>query len=97
VKLPNECSSKPKDLHEKPASGTPICQSVEVEPKQGWKTEGTGSPTLREDPVVKTIIEDHKTTAKRATQRWAREMEANVGVEVWIWRTDGSRTNDGCV
>jgi len=48
-------------------------------------------------PVVKTIILDDKSTAKRAAQCWAREKEAKVGAGVWMWWTDGSRSDDGRV
>jgi alpha-glucosidase (family GH31 glycosyl hydrolase) len=54
-------------------------------------------PPLGEEPVVKTIIPDDKCTAKRAAQCWAREKEANVGVGVCMWWTDGSRSDDGRV
>jgi hypothetical protein len=47
--------------------------------------------------VVRTAILDDATAAKRAAQRWAREKEAKVGAGIWMWRTDGSRSDDGQV
>ena len=32
--------------------------------------------------------------AKSAAQRWAREKEAKIGAGVWMWWTDGSRSDD---
>jgi len=54
-------------------------------------------PALGEEPVVQTIILDDKRTPKSAAPRWAREKEAEVGVGVWMWWTDGSRSDDGRV
>jgi len=52
---------------------------------------------LGEESVVRTIIMDHASAAKRATQPWAREKEAKVGAGVGMWWTDGSRSDDGRV
>jgi hypothetical protein len=38
-------------------------------------------PAPGEEPVVKTIILDDKSTAKKAARRWATEKEAKVGAE----------------
>ena len=54
-------------------------------------------PAPGEESVVRTIILDNDIAAKRATQRWAREKEAKVGAGVWMWWTDGSRSDDGRV
>jgi len=54
-------------------------------------------PAPGEEPVVKTVILDDKSTAKSAAQRWAREKKAKVGAGVWMWWTDGSRSDDGRV
>jgi len=54
-------------------------------------------PAPGEESVVRTVILDNATAAKRAAQRWAREKEARVGAGVWMWCTDGSRSNDGRV
>jgi hypothetical protein len=97
ARLANACSSKLKELHEDPSSGTPICRVVEIEHEHGRTTEDMSWPAPGEEPVVKTIILDDKSTAKKAAQRWAREKEAKVGAGVWMWWTDGSRSDDGRV
>jgi len=50
-----------------------------------------------EEPVVSTIILEDDTAAKRAAQRWAREKEAKGESGVWVWWTDGSRSDNGRV
>jgi len=50
-----------------------------------------------EEPAVKTIILDDKSTAKRAAQRWAREKEAKAVVGFWMRWKDGSYSDDGRV
>jgi len=86
-----------RELHEDPCSGTPICRVVERDHDHGWTTEGMSWPAPGEEPGVKTIILDDKSTAKRATQHWAKEKEAKVGVGVWMWWTDGSHSDNGRV
>jgi len=54
-------------------------------------------PAPGKEPAVKTIILDDDGAAKIAAQRWAREKEAKVGAGVWMWWTDGSRSDDGRV
>jgi len=54
-------------------------------------------PAPGEEPVVKTIILDDEGTAKRVVQRWAKEKEAKVGAGVWVWWTDGTRSDNGQV
>jgi len=54
-------------------------------------------PAPGEETVVRTVILDDATAAKTAAQRWAREEEAKVGAGVWMWWTDGSRSDDGRV
>ena len=46
-------------------------------------------------PVVTTIILQDKSIAKNAAQRWAREKQSRVRVGVWLWWTDGSRSDNG--
>jgi len=46
-----------------------------------------------EEPVVITIILGGNSTDKSAVQRWAGEKEAQVGWTVWMWQTDGSRSD----
>jgi ribonuclease HI len=50
-----------------------------------------------EEPAVKTVILGDNTAAKREAIRWAKEREAKVGAGVWMWWTDGSRSDDGKV
>jgi len=54
-------------------------------------------PAPGEEPAVRTTIPDDTTAAKSAAQRWARDKEAKVGEVVWMWWTDGSRSDDGRV
>jgi len=95
ARLANACSSKLKELDEDPSSSAPICRVVEIEHKHGQTTEDLSWLALGEEPVVKTILLDDNSTAKRAAQCWAREKEVKVGVGVWMWWTDGSRSDDG--
>jgi len=50
-----------------------------------------------EESVVRTVILDDTTAAKRTAQGWAREKECKIGAGVWMWWTDGSRSDDGLV
>jgi len=52
-------------------------------------------PTLGEQTVVRTTILDYTTTAKRTAKHWARGKETTIGVGVWMWWTDASRSDDG--
>jgi len=54
-------------------------------------------PPPGEESVVRTAILDDTTAAKSAAQRWGREKEAKIGAGVWMWWTDGSRSDDGRV
>jgi len=54
-------------------------------------------PHPDEQLAVKTVILSDDTAAKREAQCGAREREAKVGVEVWMWWTDGLRSADGRV
>ncbi|KAF8539939.1 ribonuclease H-like domain-containing protein [Trichophaea hybrida] len=54
-------------------------------------------PDPMEEPIVKTIILDDNVAAKRAAKRWARDKERKAESGVWMWWTDGSRTDDGRV
>jgi len=51
-------------------------------------------PAPDKEPAVKTNILDDTAAAKHAEQRWARTKEAKVGTGVWMWWTDGSRSDD---
>ena len=93
ARLANACSSKLKELHHNPSSGARICKVISPEHEHGWTTEDTDWPPPGEESVVRTSILDDTTAAKR--QHWAREKEAKVGAGVWMWWTDGSRSEDG--
>ena len=54
-------------------------------------------PAPGEEPMGTTTILDDTTVAKSAAQRWAREKEAKIKAGVWMWWTDGSRSDDGRV
>jgi len=54
-------------------------------------------PAPGEQSVVRTVILDDTTSAKRTAQRWARAKDAKFGAGVWMWWTDGSRSDDGRV
>ena len=94
ARLANACSNRLRKLHQYPSSGTPVCRAVKKEHKHARTTEGMNWPAPGEESVVRTIILDDATSAKRAAQRWAREKEAKVGAGVWMWWTDGSRSDD---
>jgi hypothetical protein len=67
------------------------------EHEHGRTTEGMDWPAPGKESVVRTTILDDTTAAKRAAQPWAGEKEAKVGAGVWMWWTDGSRSDDGQV
>jgi hypothetical protein len=54
-------------------------------------------PALAEESVVKTCILDDNTAAKCAVQYSATDKVAKVGVGVWMWWPDGSRSDNGQV
>jgi len=97
ARLANACSNKLKELHQNPASGAPISRAVKQEHEHGRMTEGMTWLAPGKVPVVRTIILDDDTAAKRAAQRWPREKEAKGGAGVGMWWTDGSRSDDGQV
>jgi len=97
ARLTNAYSSELKELHEDPLSGTPICPVIETEHQSSWATEGMSWSAPGEEPVVKTIILDDKSTVKSAAHSWARENEANDGEGVWMLWTERSLWNNGRV
>jgi len=97
ARIENACSSKLKELHKNPSSGAPIGRAVRKEHEHGRTTDGMNWPAPGEEPAVRTTILDDTTAAKSAAQRWAREKEAKVTEGVWMWWTDGSRSDDGRV
>jgi len=97
ARIENACSSKVKELHTNPSSGPPICRAVRKEHEHVRTTEGMNWPAPGEEPAVRTTILDNTTAAKSAVQRWARQKEAKVGEGVWMWWTNGSRSDDSRV
>jgi len=97
ARIENGCSRKLKEQHKNPSSGAPICRAVRKEHEHGRTTEGMNWPAPGEEPVVRTTIPDDTTAAKSAAPRWAREKEAKIGAGVWMWWTDGLRSDDGRV
>jgi len=97
ARLENACSSKLKELHSNPSSRAPICSVVKKEHEHGRPIEGMSWPAPGEEPAVRTTVLDETAPAKSAAQRWAREKEAKIGAGVWMWWTDGSRSDDGRV
>jgi len=97
ARLANACSNKLKELHRNPASGAPRCRVVKKKHEHGRTTEGMSWPAPGEEPAVRTTILDDTTVAKCAAQRWAREKQAGIEAGVWMWWTDGSRSDDGRV
>jgi ribonuclease HI len=97
ARLANPCSNKLRKLHQDPSSGTLVCRAGNKEHEHGRTTEDMNWPAPGEESVVRTVILNDATAAMRAAQRWAIEKEAKVGVGVWMWWTDGSRSDDGRV
>jgi len=97
ARLADACSGKVKELHRIPSSGAPICRVVKEQHEHCRTTEGMLWPAPGEESVVRTIILDDTTAAKRTAQRWAREKEVKIGAGVWMWWTEGSRSDDGRV
>jgi ribonuclease HI len=54
-------------------------------------------PRPDEEQPVKTVILSDDTAAKGQAKRCAREREAMVSAGVWMWWTDGSRSDDRSV
>jgi len=94
ARLANACSNKLKKVHHNPASGGPICRAVKKVHEHGRTTEGMNWPAPSEESVIRTIILDDDTAAKRPEQPWAIEAEGKVRVGVWMWWTYGSRSDD---
>jgi len=97
ARLANACSNISKEIHQNPASGAPRCRASKKQHEHGQTTDGMTWLAPCEESVVRTIILDDHTATKRAVQHWAREKEAKVRAGVWMWWTDGSRSDDGRV
>jgi len=97
ARLVNVSRNKLSKLHQNPCSGTPVCRVLKKEHENCRTTDGMSWPAPGEESVVRTVILYNATAAKRAEQRCARGKEATVGAGVWMWWTDGSRSDDGVV
>jgi len=97
ARLAHACSSKLNEPHHNPSSSAPICKLIREEHEHGRTTEGTDWLPPGEKSVVRTTILDYTTADRSAAQHLAREKEAKVGAAVWMWWTDGSRSEDGRV
>jgi hypothetical protein len=84
-------------VYDHPTSGAPICRVITKEHERGQAAETMRWPNPDKEPAVKTVIQSKDTAAKREAIHWAREREAKVGAGVWMWWTDGSRSDDGRV
>jgi len=94
--LANMSSNKIKGLHKYPSSAEPIYRVVKIEHEDGGTTEGMHWLSPGEGLVVRTITLDNA-VAKWAAQCWAREKVAKIGAGVWMWSSDGSRSENGPV
>jgi len=96
ARLASACEgSKPKKTYNHPMSGAPICRVIKKEHERGRQAETIHRPRLDKEPAVKTVILSDDTAVTTEAIRWATESEAKVSVGVWMWWTDGSRSNDG--
>jgi len=97
ARLADMGSGKLKELHLNPSSGAPICRVLKEEHEHGPTTEGIMWPAPGEESVVRTIILDDTTAARRTVQRWAREKEPKIAAGFWMCWTHGSRSDNGRV
>jgi len=74
-----------------------VCRVVKEQHEHGRTTEAMMWPATGEESVVRTIILDNATAAKRTVQLWVTEKEARIGVGFWMWCTAGLRSDDGRV
>jgi len=89
--------SNRKETYNHPTSGAPICRVINNEQELGLEAEPMRWPHPHKEPAVKTVILSDDPAAKIEVKRWPSETEAKVGVGVWMWRTDGSRSDEGRV
>jgi hypothetical protein len=78
------CSTKLRKLHHNPSYRAPVCRAVKKEHEHGWTTDGMSWPPPGKESVVRTVILDNASAAKRAAQRWERDKEAKEAVGVWM-------------
>jgi len=62
----NMCSNTLRTLHKTLSSGTPVCRAVKTEHEHGRTTEGMSWTAPGEESVVRTVILDDATAAKKA-------------------------------
>ena len=84
ARLADSCSSQLKELHRNPSCGALLCRVVKEVHVHGRTNEGMMWPAPGKESVVRTIILDDTTAAKRPLQRWARGNEAKTGAGVWM-------------
>jgi hypothetical protein len=66
-----------------------------MEHEQGWEAETMRWSNPDEEPDVKTVIVSEDRAVRTEAIRWPTDSEPNVGAGVWMWRTEGSQSNDG--
>jgi hypothetical protein len=98
ARLANACEgTKLQEMYDYPTPGALISRMSKKEHERGRGAETMRWPSPDKEPAVRTVILSDDVAAKREAIRWAREKEAKVGAGVWMWWTDGSRTDDGIV
>ena len=89
--------SKQKEMYNHPTSGAPICRVIKKVQERGREAETMRWPRPDKEPAVKMVILSNNAAARSEAKRSASEREAKVGAGVWMWWTDGSRSDDGRV
>ena len=97
ARIANACRSKLQELYHNPSSGAPICKVIMGEHECGRATESTDWPPPADESVVRTITMEHTSKARNAAKCWAPGKDSNIGAGVWIWWTDGLRSDNGPV
>jgi hypothetical protein len=95
ARLADACTRKQQELHQNTSSSSPICRVVKREYEHKRTTDGMMLPARGEQSVVRTTILDNTTDAMRTAERLAREIEAKIRAEIWLWWSDGLRSDDG--
>jgi hypothetical protein len=97
ARLANTYRNKLMKLHQDPSSGTSECRAVKKVLEHVRTTKDMNWPAPGDGSVVRTVILDDATTAKRAAHPWATEKVAKVGARVGMWWTNRWRSDDGRV
>jgi hypothetical protein len=66
ARLANECSDTLRKQHQDPTLGTPLCKAAKEENEHGRTIEGMNEQAPHKVSVVRTVIMDDSTAAKRA-------------------------------